>query len=107
MRVPLMTGLPTSTFGSTRIRSCQSISFSVQVSGRLKQSPLRLVQLLLLVEQSLHQLLLLVAVGQNLADGLGDEPEGRVLGLAAAGQELGHALRIARLPKDTKPVEHV
>src|SRR5271157_845914 len=67
IRVPLMTGLPTSTFGSTVIRSCQSIA--LLLSGDLPQQqseqlslPGRLDESFFLVEETLHQLLLLVSI---------------------------------------------
>ena len=39
--------------------------------------------------------------------GLGDDPEGRVVALAAAGEELAHAVRVVLFPEDAQPVQHV
>src|SRR5262245_15744091 len=81
----------------TEVDACDS-RFCPRVHGsstfsRLKEPQLLagLLQLIPLVEKSLHQLLLLVAIGQNFADGLGHQPEIGVPALAAASEELSHA----------------
>ena len=51
---------------------------------QLALSP-RLFQLVALVEQALHQLLFLVAIGEDFADGLGDQPQGRIVALGGCG----------------------
>src|SRR5947209_5473452 len=107
MRVPLMTGLPTSIFGPPVSRSCPHIPHRLPSILRSEQPPLRLSQLLPLVEVALHPLLLFVAIVQDFADGRGYQPEGRVLSLPAPGQSFSHPVRIAFLSKDTQPAEHV
>ena len=69
--------------------------------------PIHPFQLLLLVQEALHQLLFFFAIGEDFADGLGDEPEGGVLGLAASSDEFRHALGVALLTEDAHPVEHI
>src|SRR5271166_2777315 len=112
IRVPLMTGLPTSTFGSTVIRPCQSIVLLLSGDSPQQQSeqlalPGRLDQPFFLVEETLHQLLLLVAIQEDLADRLGDEPERVVIGVTTAIEKLCHPQRITLLPESTHPVQHV
>src|SRR5208337_3749491 len=110
IRVPLMTGLPTSTFGSTVIRSCQSIVLLLSGDSpqqQSEQSALRLEQLLFLVEETLHQLLLLVAIREDFADRLSYEPERVVIGVTTPIEELCHPLRIPLLPEGTHPVQHI
>ena len=60
-----------------------------------------------LVEETLHQLLLLVAIQEDFADGLSDEPEGVVTGVTTPSEELDHPLRLTLLPEGTHTVEHV
>jgi len=59
------------------------------------------------VEETLHQLLLLVAIREDLADSLSDEPQGVVINVTTPIEELCHPLRVAPLPESTHPVQHV
>src|SRR5208337_4502351 len=69
--------------------------------------PSRLGQSLLLVEETLHELLLLVAIREDLAHRLSDQPERVVVGVTTSIEELCHPLRITLLPECTHPVQHV
>src|SRR4051812_27346953 len=66
-------------------------SFTLHPSEQLPL-PGRLDQPILLVEDALHELLLFFTVRKDLADRLGDEPEGMVIGVATPIEELRHAL---------------
>jgi hypothetical protein len=69
--------------------------------------PRRLFQPLSLVEETLHELLFLVAVRKDFADGLGHEPQRRIVGVTALPEELRHPLRVALFSKGAQAVQHV
>ena len=79
---------------------------SSQASEQLSL-PGRLDQPIFLVEETLHQLLLLVAIREDFADRLSDKPERVVIGVTTPIEELCHPLCITLLPESTHPVQHV
>ena len=90
-----------------RCRLLLHVETSMMVMSEQPLLPRRLFQSLFLVEEALHELLFLVAVREDFANGLGNQPEGVVVGVAAATEELRHSLRVSLVPESAKAVQHI